>query len=124
VYAVSFSFTAVDPVNAAYCVNYTNQVLQLVVSSLYISAFFSAITASKFARLYGRKASLLSLSFPLLLTWLYPVQYVYVMLLRCRERCQCLDLPAVSWSDYGGAVHPCLCIYMSLKQLTLACVMT
>ena len=39
-YAVSFkSFTTVDPVNAAYCVN-NNQVLLLVVSSLYISAFF------------------------------------------------------------------------------------
>ncbi len=74
-YAVSLrSFTTVDPVNAAYYVNYTNQVLQLVVSSLYISAFFSAIIASNFSR--RRKASLLSLSFPLLLTWLYPVQYV------------------------------------------------
>ncbi len=45
-----------NPVKAAYC-SYNNQVLQLVVSSLYISALFSGIIASKFARLYGRKAS-------------------------------------------------------------------
>ena len=43
-----------NPVKAAYCA-YDNQVLQLVVSSLYISALFSGIIASKFARLYGRK---------------------------------------------------------------------
>lgn len=43
-----------DPVQAAYC-KYNSQVLQLVVSSLYISALFSGIIASKFARLYGRK---------------------------------------------------------------------
>lgn len=43
-----------NPVKAAYC-SYNNQVLQLVVSSLYISALFSGIIASKFARLYGRK---------------------------------------------------------------------
>ena len=47
-----------NPVKAAYC-SYNNQVLQLVVSSLYISALFSGIIASKFARLYGRKASFL-----------------------------------------------------------------
>ena len=45
-----------NPVKAAYC-SYNNQVLQLVVSSLYISAMFSGIIASKFARVYGRKAS-------------------------------------------------------------------
>lgn len=51
-----------DPVNAAYC-KYNDQVLQLVVSSLYISALFSGIIASKFARLYGRKvwASILAI---------------------------------------------------------------
>lgn len=49
-----------NPVKAAYC-SYNNQILQLVVSSLYISALFSGIIASKFARLYGRKASLSSL---------------------------------------------------------------
>ena len=43
-----------DPVKAAYC-KYNDQVLQLVVSSLYISALFSGIVASKFAKLYGRK---------------------------------------------------------------------
>ena len=43
-----------DPVKAAYC-KYNDQVLQLVVSSLYISALFSGLVASKFARLYGRK---------------------------------------------------------------------
>ena len=47
-----------NPVKAAYCA-YNNQVLQLVVSSLYISALFSGIIASKFARLYGRKVRLL-----------------------------------------------------------------
>ena len=46
-----------NPVKAAYC-PYDNQVLQLVVSSLYISALFSGIIASKFARLYGRKVSI------------------------------------------------------------------
>ena len=49
-----------NPVKAAYC-SYNNQVLQLVVSSLYISAMFSGIIASKFARVYGRKASQLLL---------------------------------------------------------------
>lgn len=43
-----------NPVKAAYC-KYNNQLLQLVVSSLYISALFSGLVASKFARLYGRK---------------------------------------------------------------------
>ena len=46
-----------DPVTAAYC-KYNDQVLQLVVSSLYISALFSGIVASKFAKLYGRKVQL------------------------------------------------------------------
>lgn len=47
-------YVVADPVKAAYC-KYNNQVLQLVVSSLYISALFSGLVASKFARLYGRK---------------------------------------------------------------------
>ena len=50
------TFKVNNPVKAAYC-SYNNQVLQLVVSSLYISALFSGIIASKFARLYGRKVS-------------------------------------------------------------------
>jgi hypothetical protein len=37
-----------------YC-KYNSQTLQLVVSSLYISAMISGLIASKFARLYGRK---------------------------------------------------------------------
>ena len=50
-----------NPVKAAYC-KYNNQVLQLVVSSLYISALFSGIVASKFAKLYGRKVQLSDIS--------------------------------------------------------------
>lgn len=45
------------PVQAAYC-KYNNQLLQLVVSSLYISALFSGIVASRFARALGRKVGL------------------------------------------------------------------
>ena len=45
-----------DPVHLAYC-KYNNQLLQLVVSSLYISALFSGIVASRFARALGRKVS-------------------------------------------------------------------
>lgn len=58
-----------DPVQAAYC-KYNDQVLQLVVSSLYISALFSGIIASKFAKLYGRKvqASILMAMW----SWMYP----------------------------------------------------
>ena len=48
------NFVVADPVKAAYC-KYNSQVLQLVVSSLYISALFCGIIASKFAKLYGRK---------------------------------------------------------------------
>lgn len=48
---------ASNPVQAAYC-KYNNQLLQLVVSSLYISALFSGIVASRFARALGRKVSL------------------------------------------------------------------
>lgn len=47
---------ASNPVQAAYC-KYNNQLLQLVVSSLYISALFSGIVASRFARALGRKVS-------------------------------------------------------------------
>ena len=46
-----------SPVQAAYC-KYNNQLLQLVVSSLYISALFSGIVASRFARALGRKVSM------------------------------------------------------------------
>ena len=49
-------YVVADPVKAAYC-KYNDQVLQLVVSSLYIAALFAGLVASKFARLYGRKAS-------------------------------------------------------------------
>lgn len=49
---------ASNPVQAAYC-KYNNQLLQLVVSSLYISALFSGIVASRFARALGRKVSVL-----------------------------------------------------------------
>ena len=52
-------YVVADPVKAAYC-KYNDQVLQLVVSSLYISALFSGLVASKFARLYGRKVQSLS----------------------------------------------------------------
>ena len=50
-------YRVADPVKAAYC-KYNDQILQLVVSSLYLSALFSGIVASKFARLYGRKVHL------------------------------------------------------------------
>lgn len=59
---------AAAPVKAAYC-KYNNQVLQLVVSSLYLSALFSGIIASKFARLYGRKVHFY------VLLWLHHVDH-------------------------------------------------
>ena len=64
VHEVDYTKTEISPVKAAYC-KYNSQVLQLVVSSLYLSALFSGIIASKFARLYGRKVGFLSVMFQL-----------------------------------------------------------
>lgn len=55
--AVLATAQVADPVKAAYC-KYNDQILQLVVSSLYISALFSGIIASWFAKRFGRKVEL------------------------------------------------------------------
>ena len=81
--AVLQNAQAADPVKAAYC-KYNDQVLQLVVSSLYISALFSGIIASWFAKRFGRKVFLFdSLAMHLCMVFLPPCNLIHGAVSKC-----------------------------------------
>ena len=74
-----------EDANSAYC-KYNDQILQLVVSSLYIAAAAAALVTGPFARKYGRK--------------------VRMCMLICREPVECVVLPQENFPLCSGL---CLC---------------
>ena len=109
-----------DPVTAAYC-KYNDQVLQLVVSSLYISALFSGIVASKFAKLYGRKVQLSDLP-------AMHVQYrdliIYSFTPRvpcCHSNQACSDMTCHTASKFCAVSVFCLVLQSANHMLVYVC---